>query len=108
MIKKYQCRGKTFYLVQVSFTDSSGKRHQPKIRFTSAGERISSRRQAQELEVLMTHKLKSKINQGISQHTFKHYWDKFLAEKKLEYKPSTLLQYQGGLDKWMNDEMFAN
>ena len=102
MIKPYKFDGKTYYCIQLSFTDMKGKRHQPKVRFTKNDERISSKRQARELEVILAKELKAQKDCEYSQLSFKEYWKKFLEQKKLEYKPSTLMQYQGRLGKWLN------
>lgn len=108
MIKPYKHDGKTFYLVQISITEKSGKRHQNKFRFENDGKtRFSSRRRAIEFEYEATNNLKAQINNELHKLSFKHYHEEFLDRIKLNYKHGTVMQYDGDLKKWI-DQGFSD
>ena len=101
MIKKYNYKNKTYYLVQLSYTDSKGKRHQPKYRFDKTGQRISSDRAARLLENEYLSLLISK-SEGKRLHlTFFEWHEQFLNEISLHYRRGTVMQYDGDLKKWL-------
>ena len=106
MIKPYKHDGKTYFLIQLSYTDKLGKRHQPKFRLDKTGKRISSKQVAKILEIEYLIELKAKIEQNYSKLCFKEYHQKYLQEIKLSLKRSTVMQYDGDLKKWLTKEIF--
>ena len=99
MIKQYQFKGKKYYLVSASFTDSNGKRHQKQTRHDFNGSRFTSELQAKKHEVLFIDRLKSQANGDMELATFKDYQLHFLKKMKNQLKKATLYQYDGDLNK---------
>lgn len=101
MIKKYTYKNKKYYAIQLSYTDTSGKRHQPKYRFDSDGQRISSERIAKRLEYQLLQEFIAKIEGRFEELTFSEWHEKFLDDIRLTYKHGTVMQYDGDLKKWL-------
>lgn len=101
MIKKYQYKNKNYYLIQLSYTDSKGKRHQPKFRKCKSGQRITSERQAKKLEFEYLQEYISKLEGKFYNTTFSEWLEHFLREIRLTYKRGTVMQYDGDLKKWL-------
>lgn len=101
MIKQYQFNGKTHYLIQLSFVDRTGKRHQPKYRFDRQGLRITSERTAKALEFQYLNEYQAKIDGSITEMIFSDWHKRFLDDIKLSYKRGTVMQYDGDLKKWL-------
>lgn len=104
MIKKYPHKNKTYYLIQLSYTDSKGKRHQPKFRKDKNGQRITSERAARLLENEYLNDLIAQVEGDLSQLTFREWHLKFLDMIKLQYKKSTISMYDGDLLKWLPED----
>jgi integrase len=101
MIKAYKFKNKTYYLIQLSYTDRDGKRYQPKFRVDQNGQRISSERTARLLEVHFLKELVSKIEGNKFDISFSDWHRQFLEQIKLSYKRGTVMQYDGDLKKWL-------
>ena len=101
MIRKYHYKNKTYYLIQLSYTDQSGKRHQPKYRKDRKGQRISSERTARLLEFEYLNEFIAKLEGKLHNITFSDWHKKFIETIKLSYKKSTVSMYQGDLLKWL-------
>ncbi len=101
MIKKYIYKKKSYYLIQLSYTDSKGKRHQPKFRFDKSGQRISSERTARLLEFDLLNEYIDKTEGKLNNLTFTEWHTQFLDDIKLTYKHGTVMQYDGDLKKWL-------
>lgn len=101
MIKTYQLKGKTFYLIQLSFTDVTGKRHQPKYRYDKNGNRISSEKTARHLEIVYLNELQQKLENDQNSMPFDKWHKVFLQRIRLTHKFSTTMQYDGDLKKWL-------
>ena len=101
MIKAYVFKGKTYYLIQLSYQDLTGKRRQPKIRLID-GKRLSSLRQAELLERDLLNK-HTKAEPG--DITFDEFHEKYLNMIKYTVKNSTYHQYNGDLKKWLSSEL---
>jgi integrase len=104
MIKHYKYKGKICYLIQLSYTDSSGKRHQPKIRKTPDGLRITSERAARMLEAEMLNDYRNEQNGNLGHILFSDWHKRFLSQIKTSYRQSTIAQYDGDLKKWLTDD----
>lgn len=104
MIKQYKHRGKTYYAIQLSFTDKTGKRHQTKFRKDKLGNRITSERKARELETESILRLKANDEDDYYFTTFGEWHTKFLDSIKLTHKRGTIAQYDGDLRKWLHSE----
>ncbi len=104
MIKSYKFKSKSYYLVQISFTDKHGKRHQNKFRKDEFGNRITSERHARELETKAILKLKKIDQNKYAFITFSDWLLTFLSIISLTHKSSTIYQYDGDLKKWLNEE----
>tara|TARA_Y100001936_G_C16043325_1_gene653037 strand:- start:265 stop:1425 length:1161 start_codon:yes stop_codon:yes gene_type:complete len=107
MIKKYQYKNKTFYMIQLSYTDNKGKRHQPKFRTDKTGQRITSERNAKKLEFEYLNEFIAKVEGKINNITFSEWHDLFLEQIRLTFKRSTVMQYDGDLRKWLPDNFGA-
>jgi len=105
MIKPYKHNGKTCYLIQLSYTEPNGKRHQPKYRTDQLGNRITSERIAKKLEYEYLQSLEAKIAENYSALSFQQWHEKFLESIKLNFKKSTIAQYDGDLKKWLVPEL---
>lgn len=105
MISTYTYNGKTFYLIQLSYTDKKGKRHQPKYRTDMSGHRITSKRKAETLEVEYLMDLRAKVEGEYSRLSFNEFHEEFLKQIKLTYKRSTVMQYDGDLKKWLSEDL---
>lgn len=103
MIKSYQVKGKKFYFIQLSFTDESGKRCQPKFRKDPEGKRITSKSQAQKLELHYLNQAREKMSNA-NTVLFTDWHQTFLEEITLSLKYSTVLHYDGDLKKWLPKE----
>lgn len=104
MIKPYKYEGKTYYLIQLSYTDLAGKRHQPKFRFDKKGNRLSSKYEAKLLEAEYLYELKSKAERDYSSLSFSEFHKEYLRKIEVRYKRSTIMQYDGDLKKWLTSE----
>lgn len=104
MIKSYIYNKKTYYFIQLSYTDKKGKRHQPKFRVDQDGHRISSKRKAEILEVEYLMELRAKVEGEYSRLCFSEFHQEFLNQIKITYKRSTVMQYDGDLKKWLTPE----
>ncbi len=107
MIKTYTYSGKNFYLIQLSYTDKKGKRHQPKYRLDLSGHRITSKRKAERLEVEYRMELKAKVECKYSILSFAEFYEVYLKQIRLTHKKGTVLNYDGGLRKWLTTD-FTN
>jgi integrase len=101
VIKSYKYKNKTYYLIQLSYTDHQGKRYQPKYRFDQNGQRISSERTAKLLEAHFLKDLISEIEGNKLDITFNEWHSRFLSQIKLSYRRGTVMQYDGDLKKWL-------
>jgi integrase len=101
MIKRYKQKNKTYFNVQLSFTDKFGKRIQTKFRKDENGNRITSERKAKQLEAEALLKLKALNDNDYSYFTFKEWQLKFIDSMKYNFKKSTIMQYDGDLSKWL-------
>lgn len=104
MIKKYKHKNKSYYLIQLSYTDSKGKRHQPKFRKDKSGQRITSERAARLLEYEYLNDLIAQVEGDLSQLTFREWHLRFLEMIKLQYMKSTVSMYNGDLLKWLPED----
>lgn len=102
MIIQYKKDGKTFYRIQLSYVDRYGKRYQPKFSKTPHGERISSRRSAQKLELQYYNEFMAKKEGDFSQLLFSDWRKQFLKNIRYIYKRGTIMQYDGDLSKWLS------
>ncbi len=107
MIKQYNYKGKTHYLIQLSFVDQRGRRHQPKYRFNKEGQRITSERMARTLEFEYLNEYQAQLDGKFHEMTFSQWHNKFLGDIKLTFKRSTVMQYDGDLRKWL-PELFLS
>lgn len=107
MIKSYQYKGKTYYLIQLSIIDKKGKRHQPKYRVDKQGQRITSERSAKALEFQYLSEYQDKLEGIVNEMLFSDWHKKFLEDIRLTYKRSTVMQYDGDLKKWL-PEFFSS
>lgn len=101
MIKKYQHKNKTYYLIQLSIKDHKGKRYQPKYRYDKRGQRITSERTARLLEFEYKNNFIAELEGRLKALTFSQWHEIFLKEIRLSYKRSTVMQYDGDLKKWL-------
>lgn len=107
MIKTYKLGKKTFYQIQLSITDGTGKRHQPKYKFDKRGQRISSKYLASELKLEYRSEYKAKLRKELRNLPFKDFHEEFLKRAKCEYRASTYMQYDGDLKKWLTPSFKA-
>ena len=101
MIKKYQHKNKTYYKIQLSYTDRNGKRFQPKYSFDKQGQRITSERMAKKLEFEFLQEFIAEQEGKLNNITFSKWHELFLEQIRLTYKRSTVMQYDGDLRKWL-------
>lgn len=101
MIRKYKFKNKTYYKIQLSYTDNKGKRHQRKYSFNKAGERISSERFAGKLEFEYLAEYKSNLKDQFSSMTFEEWHKAYLKSISLSHTKGTISQYDGDLKKWL-------
>lgn len=104
MIKPYKYQNKTCYSIQLNFTDSKGKRHQPKYRKDKEGRRITALHKAKILECEYLYELKQKLSDQFYNCTFSQWHEHFLRTTKPLYKNSTCKQYDGDLKKWLSQK----
>ncbi|MDA9189516.1 site-specific integrase [bacterium] len=104
MIKEYEYKNKTHYMIQLSHVDESGKRYQPKFRFDKKRQRITSKRKAHDLEFEYLTDLKDKVQGDYTNQSFKEYHLKFIEQIRLIYKYSTVIAYDSDLKKWLSNE----
>lgn len=101
MIKSYKHNGATYYSIQLSYVDSTGKRHQPRYRFNKQGLRITSDKAARILEFEYLKEYQAKAEGTLTELTFEEWHKRFLNDIKLSYKRGTVMQYDGDLKKWL-------
>lgn len=101
MIKQYKFKNKTYYLIQLSITEPSGQRHQPRFRFNKNNERITSEKNAKALEFEYHKDFENQLQGKITSMTFAQWQQRFLESIKLSHKRGTVMQYDGDLKKWL-------
>ena len=101
MIKKYKYNKISYYLIQLSYTDANGKRHQPKHRFNKEGMRITNEREARKLEFEYLNDYIAKLEGKIYNITFSKWHDLYLEQIRLTHNRGTVSQYDGDLKKWL-------
>lgn len=104
MIRQYKKEGKVYYLIQLSYTDKTGKRHQPKYRKDINGQLITSNRMAKALEYEYLNTLKAEIEGDYSSLSFRDWHKKFVEEIKITFKRSTVHLYDTSLMKWLTKD----
>lgn len=104
MVRKYQYKNKTYYMIQLSYTDSKGKRHQPKYRKDKQGQRITAERTARLLEFEYLQEFIATTEGQFYNITFKQWHEKFLEDIRLVYKRGTVMQYDGDLKRWLPED----
>lgn len=97
MIKKYLENGKTLFKVQVFVKDRNRKQRSN----TRSG--ITTEKEAKRLEFEFRHELMSEIEQEC-EWTWEKWHEEAIRKMRLSLSPSTILQYDGRLKKWIPDE----
>ena len=97
MIRKYTEDGKTFYEVQV-FTKDQNRKQRQKYK-----KGITSEREAKRIEFELKHELHSEIERE-SKWTWAKWHEEAIRKMRLSLSPSTILQYDGRLKKWIPED----
>lgn len=101
--KIYYHDNKRYFEVRVFKRSSSGERFRQKTRFDSSGNRISSKKVADQIEYELKKELENlSASSGI--YTWEKWHRECLKRMRLTLKESTAISYDGGLKKWLPKE----
>ena len=96
-IKSYIKDGKKLFMVEVKIRDQNGKQ------IYRSRQGITSDRKAQEAEFELKKEVEC-ATKKISTHTWKSWYDVCMSQMRHEVKTSTLCNYEGILEKWVNPD----
>jgi len=98
----YEYKNQKCFRIRTGFTDEKGKRHQRTMTFKKDGNRITSMREARQLEFDLRNELIQQVQNSEKTISFRNFHISFLDQIKLEYRYNTVMQYECNLLKWMS------
>ena len=101
--KIYYHDSKRYFEVRVFKRSPSGQRLRQKTKFDSKGNRISSKKVADQIEYELKKELDS-LTESSDSYTWKRWHRECLKRMRLTLKESTAISYDGGLTKWLPKE----